>query len=137
MTAPEIRALREAGTRTATVATGRRDGRPRVVPGWFVLEREDAVFTTGERSSQGEARRRDPRRSVCGDDDRPLHSYVAIRGRASVSADLDELLRCATRVGRDRGTDRAEELGRRNALAAELLVRVQAIDVIAAADVAA
>jgi len=57
VTAAEFQAFLDAGTRTAKVATVRRDGRPHIVPVWFVLERDDAVSTTGERSLQGEARR--------------------------------------------------------------------------------
>jgi PPOX class probable F420-dependent enzyme len=138
MTIDETRAFLEAGTRTAKVATVRRDGRPHVVPVWFVLDGDDLVFTTGGRSLKGTALARDPRLSLCVDDERPLYSYVSINGRASLSTDLDELLRVATRIGgRYMGSDRADEFGRRNAVAGELLVRVQPIDVIARADVAA
>ena len=138
MTADETRAFLEAGTRTAKVATVRRDGRSHVVPVWFVVDGDDVVFTTGARSLKGKALRRDPRVSLCVDDQRPPFSYVSITGAASLSTDLDELLRLATRIGgRYMGADRAEEFGRRNAVAGELLVRVRLIDVIARADVAA
>jgi PPOX class probable F420-dependent enzyme len=138
MTADETRAFLEAGTRTAKLATVRRDGRAHVVPVWFVLDRDDVVFTTGQDSLKGRALRRDPRVALCVDDERPLYTYVSINGRASLSTDLDELRRLATRIGgRYMGADRAEEFGRRNAVAGELLVRVQPVDIIARADVAA
>ena len=138
MTADDTRAFLEAGTRTAKVATVRPDGRPHVVPVWFVLDGDDVVFTTGERSLKGKALRRDPRVSLCVDDERPPFSYVSITGEASLSTDLDELFRLATRIGgRYMGADRAEEFGRRNAVAGELAVRVRPIDVVARADIAA
>jgi nitroimidazol reductase NimA-like FMN-containing flavoprotein (pyridoxamine 5'-phosphate oxidase superfamily) len=46
MTEPEWRAFVMDGTRTAKVATAGKDGRPHVVPVWFVLDGEDVVFTT-------------------------------------------------------------------------------------------
>jgi PPOX class probable F420-dependent enzyme len=137
MTTDETRSFLEAGTRTAKVATMRRDGRPHVVPVWFVLDGDDVVFTTGERSLKGKALQRDPRVSLCVDDERPLYSYVTINGLASLGTELDELRRLATRIGgRYMGAERAEEFGRRNAVAGELLVRVKPVDVIAHADVA-
>jgi hypothetical protein len=57
---------------------------------------------------------------------------------ASVSEDLDELLRWATRIGsRYMGEERADEFGRRNAVPGELLVRLTPERVIAETGVAA
>ena len=39
-------------TRTAKLDTARRDGRPHVVPVWFVLDGEDLLITTGEEATQ-------------------------------------------------------------------------------------
>jgi pyridoxamine 5'-phosphate oxidase-like protein len=88
------------GTRTGKLATTRRDGRPHVVPIWFVLDGTDFVFNTGEDT---QARRA----AALGDGDR-----------------------------RYMGADRAEEFGRRNAVATELLVRLHADHVLAMLDIA-
>jgi hypothetical protein len=67
----------------------------------------------------------------------PPYAYVHVRGRASVSEDLDELLRWATRIGsRYMGEERADEFGRRNAVPGELLVRLKPERVIAETGVA-
>ncbi len=73
--------------------------------------------------------RREPRVSLCVDDERPPFAFVMIRGTATISEDLDELLEAATRIGgRYMGADRATEFGRRNLVAGELLVRVKPAD---------
>ena len=137
MTHGEWRAFVAEGTRTGKVATTRRDGRPHVVPIWFVLDGDDLVFATGARSVKAQAMRRDPRVSLCVDDERPPFAFVTVEGRASLSDDLDELLRFATLIGgRYMGQDRAEAFGRRNAVPGELLVRVTPTHVLAEADVA-
>lgn len=71
MTSDERRAFLLAGTRTAKLATTRRDGAPHVVPIWFVLDADDVVFTTGADTVKGLALRRDGRVSLCVDDERP------------------------------------------------------------------
>src|SRR5258705_232539 len=43
----EVQRFLAYGTRTAKLATIRADGRPHVVPVWFVLDGDDIVFTTG------------------------------------------------------------------------------------------
>jgi PPOX class probable F420-dependent enzyme len=121
-----------AGTRTAKVAVSRGDGTPHVVPVWFVLDGDIVVFTTGERTVKGHAVRRDPRVSICVDDQAPPFSFVMIEGLATISRDPDELLTWATRIGaRYMGEDRAAEFGRRNAVPEELLVRVTPTKIVA------
>jgi nitroimidazol reductase NimA-like FMN-containing flavoprotein (pyridoxamine 5'-phosphate oxidase superfamily) len=53
MTEVEWRAFLEAGTRTGKLATTRRDGRPHVVPIWFVLDGDEVVFNTGAGTVKG------------------------------------------------------------------------------------
>ena len=53
MTEQEWHAFVMDGTRTGKVATARKDGRPHVVPVWFVLDGEDVVFTTSATSVKG------------------------------------------------------------------------------------
>ncbi len=136
--APErIHALLAAGTRTAKLATVRADGRPHVAPIWFVLDGHDLIFTTGERTLKGKALRRDRRVALCVDDETPPFAFVVITGHASVSTDLDELVRWASRIGaRYMGEERGEEFGRRNAVPGELLVRVTPTSVVAEDNVA-
>jgi hypothetical protein len=71
------------------------------------------------------------------DDDVPPYAFVHVRGRVTLHADLDELLRFATAIGaRYMGAERAAEFGKRNAVEGELLVRVTPERVIAEDDVA-
>jgi PPOX class probable F420-dependent enzyme len=138
MTAEEWKAFVMVGTRTGKLATVRADGRANVVPIWFVLD-DDGVFvlTTGASSAKAKAMRRDPRVSLLVDDEEPPFAFVLVRGTAELSTDAGQLLTWATRIGRRyMGADRAEEFGRRNAAAEELLVRIVPDQVISEADVA-
>jgi len=75
--------------------------------------------------------------AVVVDNETPPFAFVHIRGRASVSEDLDDLLGYATEIGgRYMGAERAEEFGRRNAVPGELLVRITRSGVISETDVA-
>jgi PPOX class probable F420-dependent enzyme len=131
MTPERVRAFLRAGTRTAKLATTSEDGQPHVVPIWFVLDGEDLIFTTDETSVKGRALRRDPRVSLCVDDDTPPFAYVTVLGAASLDTDLKALRRWATAIGgRYMGAERAEEFGRRNGVPGELLVRVTPTKVI-------
>jgi PPOX class probable F420-dependent enzyme len=137
MTRDEWRDFLQHGTRTGKLATVRPDGRPHVVPIWFVLDGDDLLFTTGARSVKAQAMRRDPRVCLCVDDERPPFAFVMVEGEASLSDDLVAMLPVATAIGaRYMGADRAEEFGRRNAVPGELLVRVRLTRVLAEADVA-
>src|SRR3954454_2838136 len=137
MTEQEWHAFVMDGTRTAKVATVRKDGRPHVVPVWFVLDGEDVLFTTGASSIKGQALRRDPYACLCVDDQAPPFSFVMIEGPIEFSTDLHELRRVATRIGRRyMGVERADEFGARNAAEGELLVRLRPAHVLAEADLA-
>lgn len=132
MTREEWRAFLQYGTRTAKLATVRKDGRPHVVPVWFVLDGEDIVFTTGARTVKGRALRRDPRACLCVDDENPPYAFVMVDGHATLSDDLEEMLPYATAIGgRYIGADRAEEFGRRNAVPGEMLIRLTPTRVLA------
>ena len=52
-TATEWREFLTAGTRTGKLATTCLDGRPHVVPIWFVLDGDDLVFNTGADTVKG------------------------------------------------------------------------------------
>ncbi|MFJ2609127.1 PPOX class F420-dependent oxidoreductase [Streptomyces sp. NPDC091279] len=132
MTDEEWRAFLSEGTRTAKLSTVRADGSPHVTPIWFLLDGDDIVFNTGATSVKGRNLVRDGRVALCVDDDRPPFDYVVVRGRATVSEDLDELTYWSARIaGRYMGEDRAEEFGARNGVPGELLVRVRIEKVLA------
>jgi PPOX class probable F420-dependent enzyme len=137
MTDEEWRQFVTEGTRTGKVATVRADGRPHVAPVWFDLEGDEIVFNTAAASLKGRTLRRDPRVSICVEDDNPPFSFVIIEGTATLSEDPDELLTWATRIGgRYMGAESAEDYGKRNGVPGELLVRVHIDKVVAQADIA-
>ena len=125
MTEDEVRRFLEAGTRTAKVATVARDGRPHLMPVWFVLDGDELVFTTGKDTLKARHLRRDDRIAMCVDDDAPPFAFVSVRGRAQLIERADDLLDWTTRIAeRYMGPEQAEAYGRRNATPGELLVRV-------------
>ncbi len=74
---------------------------------------------------------------ICVDDPHPPFSFVQVQGIATTYADAEDLLDVATRIGgRYMGSDRAEQVGRRNAVPGELLVRVTPTKVISAFNLA-
>jgi PPOX class probable F420-dependent enzyme len=139
MSAAESRAfLLAEPARTGKLATIRKDGRPHVAPIWFDLADDDTiVFNTGAETLKGRAIRRDPRVSLCVDDERPPFSFVIVEGTVEISEDLDDMLVWATRIGgRYMGAENADAYGRRNAVPGELLVRLRPLHVVARADIA-
>ncbi|TDD44315.1 PPOX class F420-dependent oxidoreductase [Nonomuraea terrae] len=132
MSDAEWREFVTTGTRTGKLAVTRAGGQPHVTPVWFLLDEDDVVFTTSETSLKGKALLRDPRTALCVDDQQPPYSYVLIRGNATLSLDLEELMVWATEIGRRyMGDERAEEFGARNAGPGECLVRLRIEDVVA------
>lgn len=121
----EYREFLMEGTRTAKLATVRRDGRPHVVPIWFVMDDDDLILTTSKESVKGRAIRRDGQVALCVDDEDPPYAFVLIEGTAATSEYQDELLRWSTRLAaRYVGEEKAEEYGELNAGEGEMLVRV-------------
>lgn len=109
-----------------------------VVPIWFVVGEDGTlVFNTGADTVKGRALRRDPRVSVCVDDDGPPYSYVRVDGLAEITEDVDAMLPWSTAIARRyMGDALAERYGRRNAAPGELLVRVRPTRVVALAGIA-
>jgi PPOX class probable F420-dependent enzyme len=137
MTEDQALAFIAAKPRTAKLATTKKDGSPHVVPVWVDLDGRSILFTVGKGSLKAKAMGRDPRVSMCFDDETPPFSFVTVSGTVAMSDDLDEMLRWATRIGgRYMGADRADEYGRRNAVPEELLVRLTPTRIVGFADIA-
>ena len=141
MSRDEWLAFVSKGTRTGKLAVVRKNGAPHVVPIWFVIDSDGpddyVVFTTSNESVKGRVLRRDPRFSMCVDDENPPFSYVTLQGEATVSEDMDELRKWATRLGgRYMGDEVAEQFGQRNAVPGELLIRGRITKVTALAAIA-
>lgn len=123
--------------RTAKLGVVRADGSAHVAPVWVDLDGDDVVFNTSATTIKGKAIARDPRVSLCWDDERPPFSFVTVAGVATVSHDPDELLGWATRIAaRYMGAENADAYGRRNAVAPEMVVRVTPTKIVAKVDVA-
>ena len=111
--------------RTGKLATLRKDGRPHIVPIWYDLEGETIVFMTGRDSRKGKNLRRDPRVSLCVDDEVTPFAYVELEGTAVLSNDADQRLPWATRIGgRYMGQDLAETYGKLNNEEDQIIVRI-------------
>lgn len=125
------------GTRTGKLATVREDGRPHVVPIWFILRDGHTVFNTSDTSVKATNLARDSRAALSVDDQTPPYSFVTVEGTATLSADDPDLEEIATEIGaRYMGSERAEEFGKRNAAPGELVVRLSMNKVISAEHVA-
>lgn len=132
MTVEERRTFLREGQKTAKLATVRQDGRPHVVPVWFVLDGDDLVFTTWHTTVKAANMRRDPRVSICVDEEHPPFAFVQIEGTAAIDEEASDLSLWATRIAeRYMGPALAEAFGKRNAVKGEFLVRVTPSKVIA------
>jgi PPOX class probable F420-dependent enzyme len=137
MSDEEYRTFMMTGTRTAKAATVSAKGLPHVKPVWFVLDRDDLLFTTHESYVITRHLRRDPHIALTIDDQEPPNSYAIIEGTVALSDNLEELMRWATVIGgRYMGGERAAEFGKRNGVPGELLVRVTPTKIFARADIA-
>ncbi|HEY0814659.1 MAG TPA: PPOX class F420-dependent oxidoreductase [Pseudonocardia sp.] len=129
---PEVREFLSHATRTGKLGYLASDGRPLVVPVWFVVHEDELWFNTDAGSAKGRAIARDPRLALCVDFEEPPFGFVQIQGVATVSEDADELLASAIEIGtRYMGAERGAEFGRRNAVPGELLVKLRPTKVIA------
>lgn len=132
MTPEEIRSFLLERARTGKLATVRADGRPHVAPIWFDLDGETLIFTTWHESVKAVNLGRDPRVSICVDEEIPPFAFIIIEGTASISTDPADLLHWATRIaGRYMGAELAEAYGKRNGVPGELLVRITPTKIVA------
>ncbi len=84
MTDAERRTFLMCGTRTGGAATVRADGRPHVVPVWFLLDGDTMVFSTRHKSVKAR-NMRDPRALLCVDEETPPYAFVLVEGTVSLS----------------------------------------------------
>ena len=132
---PRVRDFLAHGTRTGKLAFLAAGGRPLVAPVWFIIEGDSLVFNTNRQTAKGRALVRDPRASLCVDEEEPPYAFVQVQGEAELSEDPAELVRTATLIAaRYVGPERAEEFGRRNGVPGELVVRLRPVRVLAEFD---
>lgn len=125
------------GTRTGKLATVREDGRPHVAPIWFDLDSDELVFTTWHESVKAANMRRDPRVSICVDEEVAPFAFVIVEGRVTISENAEERVLWARRIAaRYMGEELADAYGKRNSVEGELVVRVKPTKIIAKADIA-
>ncbi|MCC6612605.1 MAG: PPOX class F420-dependent oxidoreductase [Anaerolineae bacterium] len=139
MSKAEYLAFLSAPARCGKLATVRPDGRPHVVPIWFIVDGEDLIFTSGPASVKVRNIEHNPHVAICVDDDAVPYHYVSLEGQVSlVSSDVEDCRRWATRIGgRYMGADRAAEFGDKFAEAGEWVYRLVFDKVIAYKDVVA
>jgi PPOX class probable F420-dependent enzyme len=137
MTPAERREFLLAGARTGKLATVREDGRPHVVPIWFVLDGDSLVFTTWHATVKAANMRRDPRVSICVDDQKPPFAFVMIEGTATIEEQPDNFEHWTTQIAaRYMGSELAKSYGKRNSVEGEWLVRVTPTKIIARRNIA-
>jgi PPOX class probable F420-dependent enzyme len=137
MSDEERRAFLQHGTRTGVLSTVRADGRPHAAPIWFVLDGDDILFNTGVDSVKGRNLRRTGQAVLTVDDSEPPYGYVTITGTVELSDDVEAMLPWSTAIARRyMGEEQAEQYGRRNAVAGELLVRLRPGRIVALGGVA-
>lgn len=125
------------GTRTGKLATVRSNGRPHVVPIWFVVDVEGLAFTTWHTSVKAKNLAHAPRAALTVDLEEPPYAFVTVEGPVDISDDLSEVREIAVRTGaRYMGADQGDAFGDRNAVEGELAVRLRFEHLISAADMA-
>jgi PPOX class probable F420-dependent enzyme len=133
MTPEEYQSFLMDSVRTGKLATVRADGRPHVVPIWYVMDGDDLIFNTWHTSVKAKNMRRDPRVAMSIDEEQPPYSFVMIEGEVELlELPPEELLPWATQIGaRYMGEVLGEQFGKRNGDEGELLVRLKPTKIIA------
>jgi PPOX class probable F420-dependent enzyme len=137
MSEPEWRDFIRDGHRTGKLGAVRADGRPLVVPVWFVLDDDDVIrLQTSLDSAKTRAVLNEPRVCLTVDDDTPPHAFVMIEALATVEQDDQLTWRVARDCGgRYMGAERAEEMARRNAVPGECVIELRPTRVVAEAEI--
>lgn len=136
MTKAEYTEFLTTPARCGKLATVREDGRPHVVPIWFVLDGENLIFTAWHTSIKVKNILRDGRVAICIDEDTPPYHYVLIEGHAELMDSSPEAGKHWAGLigGRYMGQDRAQEFGERNGVEGEWVFRLIPEKVIAYKD---
>jgi PPOX class probable F420-dependent enzyme len=133
ITDPDVHAFLSEGTRMGKLSYTAADGRPLVVPVWFIVEDGTVIFNTGKDSAKGRALARDPRTALCTDLEEPPFGFVQVQAEAELSEDPAELLRTAMAIAaRYMGAAHAGDIGKRNSGPGTILVRLRPTKVLAA-----
>jgi PPOX class probable F420-dependent enzyme len=122
----EINEFLKRGTYTGKLGTINKDGSPHITPIWFILdENEHIIFTTYYKSLKAKNIVRNPRVSICVDDQMPPFSFVIVNGIAKIMANSKDLLIWTTKIAeRYMGKELSLNYGKRNAVEGELIIEV-------------
>jgi PPOX class probable F420-dependent enzyme len=136
MSDAEWRAFLLTGTRTGKLGVTRPNGSPHVTPVWFLLDssagKDEVIGHIWSSSVKARALAREPRFSLCVDEQQPPYGYVMLTGHARLIDNPDQCRLWATRLGeRYMGKELAPSYGKRNSVQGEYLVRGTVTDVIA------
>lgn len=126
MTKSEYIAFLSDKARSAKIATVRDDGRPHVVPIWFMLDGEHLIFTAWHTSIKVKNILHDARVAICVDEDAPPYHYVMIEGQATIMDKSGEASHywAKTIAERYMGAEKAEELAGRYGKEGEWVFRM-------------
>ena len=133
MTKAEAFAFLGEKARSAKIATVREDGRPHVVPIWFMLEGETIIFTAWYTSIKVKNITRDNRIALCVDEDAPPYHYVTVEGRAEVMDKSEEASHYYAKTIAERyvGAEKAEILAGRYGIEGEWVFKLVVDNIIA------
>jgi len=122
----EIKEFLMRGTYTAKLGTINKDGSPHITPIWFILDENDhIIFTTYFKSLKAKNLVRNPKVSICVDDQVPPFSFVIVNGIAKIMTNSRDLLIWTTKIAeRYMGKELSLDYGKRNAVEGELIIRV-------------
>ena len=121
------------GTRTGKLATVKPNGRPHVVPIWFIMEGDALVFSSGAETAKTRNLRQNPYATVCIDEEAFPYAFVMLECTATIDAcPVTEQLPYTTEIARRYVPGaQAEEFGQRNAAESEVIIRLVPDKVIA------
>jgi PPOX class probable F420-dependent enzyme len=122
----EIKEFLMRGTYTAKLGTINKDGSPHITPIWFILDENDhIIFTTYFKSLKAKNLVRNPKVSICVDDQVPPFSFVIVNGIAKIMTNSKDLLIWTTKIAeRYMGKELSLDYGKRNAVEGELIIKV-------------
>ena len=107
------------------------DGRPHATPVWIDLDGDEIVFTTWHEGVKARVLTREPRLSLCVQDDQPPFAFVSIQGVAEVIDDVEAVkVWAAGSVGGSWAPTAPRSTAARTAFRGELLVRVRPTKVV-------